>query len=383
MITSANGFYSSTVNAAAMLFSLFLLTACSPEAQKTTDTEPYLQSAQLIEVTPNSHYLANRSYIGKINSTAFSQLRFEYAGKIESTLVNSGDQVQQGQVLAKQDTQLLTIKLAELAAQRKQTQANIQLNQSNLVRYERLINEGYTAQQRVDELKAEQQVLQAKIQQLDASIDSINFQISRSKLIAPFTGTISKRYVTTGEIASPNTAAFSIIKSDNEEIVVGIPAKIANKLSINSVFNATIGEQKIRIKLINIGQQIDSVVRTVELRFVLLEKIKHFNDQLARVQIDYQVNKRGIWLPTSALIDGVRGQWNVYLATASENATYQISAATVKVLHANQEFAYVTGLADNKQLIIKTGVHRYVPGQTVKVENIESLLISPSGEVAP
>ena len=361
-----------------VLSGLIMLSACSEVVSVDTEIEQYLQSAKIIEIQPTDHYLTTRDYIGKINSTEFSELRFEYAGKVDATLANNGDVVTAGQVIARQETTLLTIKRAELQAQLVQTQANIKLNNNNLTRFNTLRNDGYTAQQTIDELKAEKEILFAKTQQLNASIDGLNFQIERSSLVAPFAGTISERFVSTGEIASPNSPAFTIIRGNNEEIVVGIPAQMANKLTQEQHFSATIGGQSVKAKLINIGKQIDPLIRTVDLRLLPLNPIKHFNNQIARVTLNYQVKKAGFWLPISALTDGIRGQWNVYLVDELSNDHFQIKVATVNIVHATQTQAFVTGLEHQPQQIIATGVHRFAAGQKVKKAN-QALSVTDGG----
>jgi len=367
---------------ALLVLSTTALISCSDKSENTDVQKdaPYFQVANIGEIAHSSSYPLERSYIGKISSKQSSVLTFEYGGTIQKTYVDSGDEVVAGDVLAELNTELLTIKSKELLAQINQTIAEIKLNSANSARFKSLADNGYASAQRIDELQAESTMLNAKKKGLEASLDSINYQLSRSKLIAPYDGIVDKRFVNNGELTSPNTPAFRINNKENVQINVGIPSKIANKLSIDNAYKAIVGEETVNVTLLSINKQIDASLRTVNLRFSVDSEVPYFNGQLAKVIIQYDTSENGFWVPLSALTDGVRGQWNIYLTEKTDNnELHLIKRSTVKVLHANQEKAYISGLESGTHSIILEGVHRYVPGQKVRKSN-QNLALSTSEE---
>ena len=346
----------------AILFTLF---GCSEKHSKEDITPSYFHTANLLTINPVASYGVSSNYIGKIIAKHHSKLSFEYSGKVNFVAVDSGDFIKKGQLLAQQDTELFTIKSTELQAQVKQTTARMKLNLANLKRIHTLKKDGYSSAQRLDELSAEKQVLEAKKQGLEAAIQTINYQIKKAKLLAPYNAIIGDRMVSAGEVITAGSPVFRLIEQNHNEIKVGIPSKLATTLTLDQVFKVKIGEHQANAKLISIGKQIDQSNRTVLLRLSLLNSVESFNGQLVRVAINRTIVKDGFWLPLTAITDGVRGQWNVYLALKSDQR-YIIQPATINVLHATKDAVYVSGLPLQKNLIVSEGLHRFAPGQVVK-----------------
>lgn len=347
-----------------------ILSACSKHVDESKNAEKYYQSAALMNISPKKSYSIARDYLGQVTAKQQTNLSFEYSGRISEILVDNGDIVKKGQLLAQQDTQLLSYKRSELQAQITQLQAQIALNKTNLTRIKTLIADGYSSKQRLDELNTENKILKAQINGLNARIQTLEYQEEKSALTAPFDGVITHRLISNGEVIIPSKTSFRIIESANNEISVGIPSKVASTLSLGQLIQIKINNQNKQAKLIAIGHQIDAINRTVQLRLKMLEQIdknKSFNGQLVRITIEQKINKAGFWLPINAITDGVRGQWQVFIASPSLDAksSFQLQAATVNILHANEHSVYVNGIAIKQYKIVAQGVHRYVAGQVV------------------
>jgi len=353
------------------LMLLMAISACSDESnKKVTSGKVSHQSASFMSISPDQNYIVERDYLGQITAKQHTNLSFEYTGKVNKVIVDNGDVVKKGQVLAQQDTQLLSYKTSELQANIVQSQAQITLNKANLNRIKVLINDGYSSKQSLDELNAENQILNAQIDGLHARIKTLVYQREKSVLIAPFDGVITQRLISNGEVVAASKVSFRIIESANNEVSVGIPSKVASTLTLGQLIQIKVGIQNKQGKLIAIGHQIDPANRTVLLRLKMLEKqdkAKEFNGQLVRITIEEQINKAGFWLPINAITDGVRGQWQVFIAVNPSHSkdNYQLQAVTVNILHANEHSVYVNGLSLKEHNIVSQGVHRYVTGQTV------------------
>ncbi len=362
------------------LLVLFSLNGCSKISEEQLETKSnYFQSAQLLKIIPQPNYTISRTYIGQIKAKQETNISFEYAGKVSNIFVDVGDHIKKGQLLAQQNTQLLSYKKDELQAKIKQVKAQIHLNQTNLSRIKHLIKKGFSSKQSLDEVNAENQIFLAQIQELQATIKTISYQIDKSKLIAPFDATVGSRMLSVGEVVKTGTTSFLLIEKNHNEITLGVPGKLAQNLSLGQIFNVEINNNHKNAKLIAIGQQVNTSNRTVQLRLVFVEdtsnenvnKITHFNGQLVKVSIDQVVNKTGFWLPINAITDGIRGQWQVYLANKinssdTQEVTYKIKAMTINVIHTDKNSVYITGLALEEQIIVSQGLHRFVYGQIIK-----------------
>lgn len=348
------------------VFTATLLSACSKPADVADENTIYHQSADIQTISPSEFYEVSREYIGKVVSKQLASLSFEYTGKVENVYVDSGDLVTKGQLLAEFNTELLAIKLQEIDASIRQLNAQAELNRLNLERINELNTKGYSSKQTLDELETEKKVIKADLSRQQANKSTINYQISKAQLHAPFAGVVSSRSVAEGEVFSSNQTAFELIKQAQHEVSVGVPVKVARELSIGQLLQVELGQQDISAKILVIGKQVNQVSRTVELRLAVTNQATFYNGQLAKIKIKQRVNQAGFWLPLAALTDGIRGQWNIFQVDDAKNKLFTITATTVEVKYSTLDAVYIAGLPLKEHHIIVAGVHRYVPGQIVK-----------------
>ena len=363
------------------VFTATLLSACSKPTDVADENSIYHQSADIKTISPSEFYEVSREYIGKVVSKQLASLSFEYTGKVENVYVDSGDLVTKGQLLAEFNTELLAIKLQEIDASIRQLNAQAELNRLNLERINELNTKGYSSKQTLDELETEKKVIKADLSRQQANKSTINYQISKAQLHAPFAGVISSRSVAEGEVFSSNQTAFELIKQAQHEVSVGVPVKVARELSIRQLLQVELGQQDISAKILVIGKQVNQVSRTVELRLAVTNQATFYNGQLAKIKIKQRVNQAGFWLPLAALTDGIRGQWNIFQVDDAKNKLFTITATTVEVKYSTLDAVYIAGLPLKKHHIIVTGVHRYVPGQIVKkavISNSQTVKVGSS-----
>jgi len=360
----------SHLNLLLISLALVAISACSKPEAANNSKSTYYHTADIIPTRYSSSYTVNTRYIGQVVTKQQTNLGFEFSGKVESILVDSGEKIQQGQVLARLNTDLLEIKATELRAQITQTKARLTLNDGNLSRIHSLMENDYSSQQKLDELTTEKQVLQASILQLQALLDTVHYQIKQAQLVAPFGGVVSKRLFAEGEMIASGSPAFQLIKNGNKEVKLGLPAKLADRLEPGEKLAMVIGQQHCQGEIISIGKQVDALNRTLEVRLALPTNISGHNGQIAQVSVENRIESPGIWLPTTALTDGIKGQWNIYQAVPQEDEMYAINAITVKVLHSTKNKVFV-GLMDKEvSQVVGQGLHRYVPGQMVKKSHL-------------
>jgi len=345
---------------------LLVLSACS-ENQASETEQDYIQTAIVEQIDRQPSYKINRQYIGEVSAKQQTNLAFEFSGRILETIKDAGDVVKSGNIIAVQDAELLNIRANELRAQIKQVEAKIVLNQANLSRAKKLYLSNYASEQRIDELNAEHSILTANLNGLKASFDALHYQISKATLRAPYDGVINQRFIAQGDMILAGKKAFTLINQNQSEITLGVPAHISKKLKLSQALDVIIDKISYQAVILAIGQQIEPTTRTVSVRLKLNNNYNGSSGSLAKVFIEQEQMEEGYWVPLTALIDGVRGQWNIY-SVAKEGPHYTIIADTINLLHTTKNKAYISGLNSKSINIITTGLHRYVPGQQVKVK---------------
>jgi len=351
-----------------ILFPVILLniSACSDNAKSEEETaETYHHTANIAQAESVASYQISKKYIGKISSKHQSALSFEFPGRVTKIHVDSGEKVNKGQLLAELNTELLLIKSQEIKAKLTQLAAEEDLNKKKLTRINSLNKQGFSSEQLQDELIAQQNIIQANMQQFSATKQTLNYQISHAKLIAPFTGVITHRGIDQGELINANSLAFHLIKSTDVEFKVGIPATDSQNLVLGQTLDIQVNKQTFPAQLLSIAKQINTVTRTIELRLRFNDQVDFLDDQLGYLLVNQSISKHGFWLPLTALTDGVRGQWNIFQAKSVSPKRYRLSAQTVKVEYITKSHAFISGLTDNHLSYVENGLHRLVGNQEV------------------
>ncbi|MEO1364292.1 MAG: biotin/lipoyl-binding protein, partial [Pseudomonadota bacterium] len=127
-------------------------------AARAADTPPP-DPAPLIAVsvrtlTQDTGYSVPRSFVGQVEPRKTVALSFELAGRLDAVLVDEGDTVTEGQVIARQDIDLLQADRDRQQAARKAVEAQLAFALQTLERSEALLDRGFASQERLDQSMA-------------------------------------------------------------------------------------------------------------------------------------------------------------------------------------------------------------------------------------
>ncbi|MDO6774794.1 efflux RND transporter periplasmic adaptor subunit [Shewanella sp. 3_MG-2023] len=352
------------VNKLGIIISLILLTACNEAAISNTATVT-IPNVMTQPLNASSSYLQQQRYTGIVRSSDTTAIGFELAGKLSDIVVDSGDSVIKGQQLAKLNTQLLQAEQQQLAASLLQTQADLDLAQSNFNRSVKLKKKQYVSQQQFDESQQQVASLQANQKRLQASLHATELKLAKSTLVAPFDGNISKRHHNIGEVIALGSPVFTLIGNNQQQAYIGVPNTVAMTMQTNQSVNITVGNQTYTGTIAGISAEIDAVTRTVQLRVDLPNNSRMINGEIAYLEYQQQVNSAGYWVPISALTDGMRGLWNVFVVTKNADGQAQLERRDVDIIYTNQQQAFINGAIDKNDVIVTQGLHKLVVGQIV------------------
>jgi len=155
------------------------------EEPKQLPTVPQARVEQLVPTQDPLPIFAS----GRIEVLENARLSFKTGGIVREVLVEDGQTVQKGQVLARLD-------LAEINAQVKQAQAQVTKLQRDLSRFERLYADSATTLQNVQDLQTALDVAQA-------NLAIATFNQTYSQIVAPASGTVLAKMVEENELVNP------------------------------------------------------------------------------------------------------------------------------------------------------------------------------------
>lgn len=160
-------------------------------------------------------------------------------GQIVSVLVDAGDWVKAGQVLAVIDRSVQSQQIASQAANVEVAAADARLSQANLDRALKLVERGFISKADVDRLTATRDAAVARVRVARASLGELGARAARLNIVAPAAGLVLTRAAEPGQIVSPGSGVlFSMARdgqmemqarlaeSDLARLAVGASAKV-------------------------------------------------------------------------------------------------------------------------------------------------------------
>jgi len=327
---------------------------------------PYLHRVDAFQVRGSDHYEEVRLFSGRVNARQHADLGFEQGGKLAEVLVDEGEQVERGDVLAILDSELLHIEEREQLAQLREAKAKLKLTENSLVRQISLKRSGFTSEQRIDELNTEKETLLAMIARLDAAVASVASRVRKSSLFAPFDGVVTRRFSDQGGTVTPAQAVLRLQQSGAMEAHIGIPPQQSVGLVPGSVQSVSVAGRDYTATVLAVGADLHPLTRTVMVRLGFDAAAPLVNGDLATMTLVSNVSSAGYWIPSSAMSGGVRGLWNVLVLGVVAEDQYRIEARSVDVLYALEESVFVSGDLREGESIVAMGIQRVVAGQLVR-----------------
>jgi len=358
-------------------------------AEGPTDSLPVVG----YHLVAQDRYAVEAAYAGRVRARRESSLGFERAGRIDRVLVDEGDRVEAGTLLAALDTRALEARERQLEATAQAVASRLELARVTTERRRNMRESDYLSPQSLDEARFNEQALQAERQASLAAIEDVKVALDLSHLRAPYSGQIVRRHADEGTVVSPGQPLLELIEDAALEVQIGLPPEVANELAPDSRHAVEIAGRRLDARFRQTLTNLDPETRSLTALFDLVDPPKTAHPgALARIRIARSVESRGFWVPLSALSESRRGLWSVYAlareagggGAGGSGEQRRIDRRQIEVLHTEAERVYVRGTLRDGEWIVASGVHRVAPGQTVHVvEEARLAAVGAEGARAP
>ncbi len=142
---------------------------------------------------------------------------------IAELFVDEGDQVQQGQVLARLNRSILDAQLAQARAQIGSASASAAEAMANERRAVELGTRGFASKQLIDQRRAAAMAARAQVAIVRAQCDELQARLKQTQIVAPADGVIASRSVAQGQVIGNGTELFRIIRDGRLEWKAELP----------------------------------------------------------------------------------------------------------------------------------------------------------------
>ncbi len=320
-------------------------TACK---EKKQDTVVPAIAVKTLTVTDGSR-VYGKSYVGTVRESYGSVLSFSAMGTVRQVLVDEGQAVSKGQVLATLD---------DTGARNAYEIAHSTLSQARdaFKRMDVLHKNGSLPEIKYVEI-------QTKLAEAEAAERIAVKNLQNCVLRAPFSGYISQRSIDIGNNVLPSAGCFKLVKLENVEIRIAVPEKeIAGmSLGMKAAFTvAALDGRTFTGEVTRKGVQADAISHTYEVTISLANSSREL---LPGMVCDVTLNSTGvtgIMVPQEAvLIDG-EGSF-VWKVVANAAKRQRIEAAGV-----NSQGTIVSGGLSKGDKIVTSGQNKLSEGSKIK-----------------
>ena len=318
------------------------------------------------KLTFSETYSVTERFAGRLEPARETRLAFERAGLVEEILVDEGSEVEKGDLIARLDTAKLEAEKNTLAAQRKELLARRGLAAATLTRQEALSKKGWKSEQIYDEARFGLQEIEAAISRIDAAVASLNVDIKKSELRAPFSGTISNRALDEGSIVNPAAVVADLLESAKRQVRIGVSPAVARSLEPGGRQIFQIAGQEYTGVVSAKRLDLDVQTRTVPILFLIEAAHETPFGEIVELIVTRKVTSRGAWLPLGALTEGRKGLWSVLTVVDGADGPV-IAREAAEILHISGDKAFVRGTFQPGAKLLTEGVNRVTPGQRVDV----------------
>lgn len=315
-------------------------------------------------LTLQDGYAVPAEILGRIEPRRAAALGFEAGGTLAEVFVEEGDTVAPGQVIAQLDTRALEAERLALVAAHEAALAAEELARLTAERQMTLAAKDHVSAQRYDEARLGLAQASAGVRRLEAQIAALDVALSKSKIMAPFAGQVAGRFADEGARLAPGARLIELLEAGAPVFRAGLSPDLVPVLQVGETYRVALAGDVYDATLTARRHDISAGTRTVDAQFTLSTEVPLPPGLLGHLYLERQLGGQGAWVPLTAIGEGIRGLWTLYLVDNSADP-HLVRREAVNLLYADEERAFVTGSLADGTAFVESGIHRIADGQIV------------------
>ena len=311
--------------------------------------------------------------LGTVTALNTVAIRAQVNGQIISINFRQGQDVKQGDVLAKIDPAPLQAALDQAVAKKNQDQAQLVDAQKDLVRFATLVRKNAETVQNLDAQQAKVDQFKAAVAADQASIEAAQTQLNYTTITAPIDGVVGFRQVDIGNIihttdtnpltvltqVKPSVAIFTLPQDDLGPVR---EAMLQGEVEVFAYDQDNV-KQLAQGKLLLIDNQIDQTTSTIRLKAEFPNQDERlWPGEFVHIRMLVTTRKNAVTIPPVAV---QRGPDGLYVWVIKPNNTVELRPVDAQTV--NDQTAIVSkGLSTGEQVVVE-GQSRLDEGTRVNV----------------
>lgn len=296
---------------------------------------------------------------GTVISRYDSKIASETSGVL-NFVVEVGDSVDQGGLLAKVNDQQINLQLRLNKAELKRLQTQLLHAQKQLERTETLSQTNSAAQSQLDEWIMQRDVLQQELELAQIQLEQTQYLSQRTEILAPFKGIVVERFLQTGEHIGIGEELLRLVSTDQLEVSVRAPVGLSQYVRAQQQVPVRNKQQEIYTSIRSVVPVGDIRSRMMEVR-VQLDASNWIIGEAVDVAISKGPQQVSTVVPRDALV--LRNN-EVYLFKVENHIAKKV---VIEVGEGDASNISVTGKIQAGDIVVTRGAERLDDGKTVEI----------------
>ncbi len=339
---------------AAALACAFILGACGQgEKKQEEDQEETPPIPVEVSLPIRGDVFAVYSGTAPIEAFAEADVIAKVPGEVKEILVEEGDDVEKGDILARLDGDRLRLELNASKARLRKLQRDFQRNKD--LRQKGLLSEG------------DYEKIQYELEALQASYNLASLELDYTQIRAPISGVVSDRFIKLGNTLKVGEPLFGVTSLEPLVAYLYIPEREFRQIAAGqpvAIDIDALGSHRVFAQVTRVSPVVDPETGTFKITIEISDPERRIKPGMfGRMSVVYDERKNALQIPRSAIIEEM-GTTSVFVVV--DNAA---SRRQVQTGFSNKGLMEITdGLTDDDR-VITVGQVGLKPGAEVSVIN--------------
>ena len=267
---------------------------------------------------PGADGVAAAAFAGEVRAMQESTLSFRVGGNLARRLVDAGEHVRQGQVLAELDPGDLSLQANAARAELAAAEADLARTRGDLARYRALLDGQLVSRSAYDAQLAAFRAAEGRANAARAQAAVAGNQSAYTRLRAPRDGVIASRMAEAGQVVAAGQPIFAMAADSGREVAISLPESRIRDFHTGQPAAVELWSapgQRLPARIREIAAAADPQTRTYAARVALDADAGAVVElgQSARVYIAEAAHGSGLRLPLAAVQRGEGGATSVWV----------------------------------------------------------------------
>lgn len=306
------------------------------------------------------------SFSGNLEPEWSADISAKVDGRIDRMLVEEGDFVKAGQIIAVLDTNELAAQVMQAEGNLLAARAGLEQAELDLVRTEALAKQGAVSLQALDTARIKRDLAFGQVKAAEGNLALLTARLDNANIVAPRDGIVTKRYLQAGYYVKAGSPIINLADVTNllakatvgeaqvNELAIGLPVKI--KVS-------ALGDKEFSGTVTRISPAAAMPARTFTAEVTIPNKNGEIKaGMFAKVSIPAKAKKSVLAVPESALV--MREDQKTVYVVKDNNTVQQI---VLKLGYVADGWAEVLeGLKEGDRIVV-SGQNKLRDGVSIKI----------------